>query len=171
MKNYGRNFFSFSEDNFFDHPFKFTTIKRTNPDILNVFSVIKINKSLRGTSIYSRNCLIESGSKKGFLLSLEKDAGVIIERVRPKTIGGVPFIIVGENTRPFHVEAGLQSKLIDEAPSARFKTKTNPTEKGKWKIVSCHWNGILGDSAVNTSSFWCDGKKDLSILMQGIDTD
>lgn len=32
-------------------------------------------------------------------------------------------------------------------------------------------SGILGDSAVNTSSFWCDGKKDLSILMQGIGTD
>ena len=32
-------------DRVFNLPFKFTTLKRTNPNILNVFCVIKINKS------------------------------------------------------------------------------------------------------------------------------
>ena len=41
------------------------------------------------------------------------------------------FTIVGENTNPFQIGRGLESKLIDVAPSARFKTKANPTEGGK----------------------------------------
>ena len=46
MKNYGRNFFSFSEDNFFDHPFKFTTIKRTNPDMKDLNDNFKGKREL-----------------------------------------------------------------------------------------------------------------------------
>ena len=40
------------------------------------------------------------------------------------------FTIVGENTNPFQIGRGLESKLIDVAPSARFKTNANPTEGG-----------------------------------------
>ena len=59
---------------------------------------------------------------------------------------------VGENTNPFQIGRGLKSKLIDVAPSA----KADPTEGGKRKIVNCHWKRILGDSAMNASSFWCN---------------
>ena len=59
---------------------------------------------------------------------------------------------VGENTNPFQIGRGLKGKLIDVAPSA----KADPTEGGKRKIVSCHWKRILGDSAMNASSFWCN---------------
>ena len=68
--------------------------------------------------------------------------------------------------KPFYVETGLESKLIDVTPSARFRTKANPTEEG-WKNFQLPLNGILADSAINTSSFWCKGKN-FSTLLQEI---
>ena len=47
---------------------------------------------------------------------------------KTKKTGGIPFIIVGENTKPLFVGTGLESKFIDVAPSAIFKTKEKPTE-------------------------------------------
>ena len=41
------------------------------------------------------------------------------------------FTIVGENTNPFQIGRGLESKLIDVATSARFKTKANPDRSRK----------------------------------------
>ena len=77
---------------------------------------------------------------KDYCLSLGKDHNVVIGGRRPKTINGVPFIIVGKYTKPLYVGRGLESKSIDVAHSAGFKTKANPTEGGKWKIFCCHWN-------------------------------
>ena len=94
--------------------------------------------------MYTRNCLIGSGNFRGFLLSLENDSDVIIGEVGPKAIRGVPFIVVEKITKPFCIERRIESKLIDVAPSVGFKTGVNPTEGGKWKIVSCLWNGIFG---------------------------
>ena len=73
------------------------------------------------------------------------------------------FMSFGSN---WNHETGLEGKLIDVAPSARFKTKANPTEGG-WKNCQLPLNRILADSAINTSSFWCNGKN-FSTLLQEI---
>lgn len=83
---------------------------------------------MSGTLIYPRNCLAGNRSIKSFLLSLQKDADVIIGRVRPKKLGVFHSLLLGENTKPFFVGTGLESKFIDVAPSAIFKTKEKPTE-------------------------------------------
>ena len=122
-KNNSRNFFFFDQNRHFD-------LHLINDlKILNVFSVIKICKrSLNGTSIHTRNCLIRTGCTIHCCWRKHK----IIQ---------------------FTKKPDFKFVSIDVKPSAGFKRKANPTEGGKWKIVSCHWNmDSNGDAVINSPS-------------------
>ena len=149
-KNNWRNFFFFDENRHFD-------LHLINDlKILNVFSVIKICKrSLNGTTIYTRNCLIGNWLIQNFLLSLEKYREVVISGTIPKSEPDVPITVVGENAKSFILQKKSDLKFVsnDVKPSTRFKRKANSTEGGKWKVVCCHWNmDSNSDSIIHSSS-------------------
>ena len=112
---------------FFDENRHFDLHLINDLKILNVFSVIKICKrSLNGTSIHTRNCLIRTGCTIHCCWRKHK----IIQ---------------------FTKKPDFKFVSIDVKPSAGFKRKANPTEGGKWKIVSCHWNMDSNEEAVINS--------------------
>ena len=135
-----------------------------------VFSVIKICKrSLNGTTIYARKYLIGNRSRYGFFLSLEKDRDVVLSGTVKKLRPYVPSTVVGENIKNFNIQRRTDLKFVpnDIKPSAGFNTKANPTEGGKWKIVSSHWN-TDDENALISSPFRCNGKKPLDFSARGI---
>ena len=71
----GRHSFFFDENTHFDLPFI------NNLKTLNVLIVIKkYKRSLNGTTIYTRNCLIGNGFIEYYFLSLEKDKLLLVEK-------------------------------------------------------------------------------------------
>lgn len=71
-----------------------------NLKVLNVFSVIEIYKrSLNGTKIFTRNCLIGNGYNQNVFLSLEKGKDVLTGGTRPKSGRDKPFTVVKGNTK------------------------------------------------------------------------
>ena len=109
---------------------------------LTVVTVIKIYKrSLNGTTIYTRNCLIGNGLIQNFLLSLEKYREVVISGTIPKSEPDVPITVVGENAKSFILQRKSDLKFVsyDVKPSTRFKRKANSTEGGKLSAVTGIW--------------------------------
>ena len=125
-KNDGRHCF------FFDENKHFYLLFINNLKNLTVVTVIKIYKrSLNGTTIYTRNCLIGNGLIQNFLLSLEKYREVVISGTIPKSEPDVPITVVGENAKSFILQRKSDLKFVsnDVKPSTRFKTKTQQKEE------------------------------------------
>ena len=165
-KNDGRHCF------FFDENEHFYLLFINNLKNLTVITVIKIYKrSLNGTTIYTRNCLIGNWLIQNFLLSLEKYREVVISGTIPKSEPDVPITVVGENAKSFILQKKSDLKFVsnDVKPSTRFKRKANSTEGGKWKVVCCHWNmDSNSDSIIHSSSLWCNGRKVINFSARGI---
>ena len=112
--------------------------------ILNVFSVIKICKrSLNGTSIHTRNCLIGNGFIQNIFLSLQKDREVVTGGTIPRSGLDVPFTVVGENTKLFNLQKNLILNLfllmLNLQQDLREKQTQQKEESGKLSAVTGIW--------------------------------
>ena len=96
-------------------------------------------RSLNGTAIDTRNCLIRNGSQNGFSLSLKKDryiiiGGTVVTKSKSTTN------VVGENTKSFRVQRRyLKCVSIDVKPSADSREKQAQQKEGKYCQLSLEY--------------------------------